>query len=366
MKIINIAYVHFDNHYEPLKWIESSRFFKIVWEAMAVNHDVTFMEFIDYDGTLSVNRVSYMFKNKNQKALRFPIAEHSDIAKLKPDVVMVHGLHSPFQVILLRKMVGSHAKILVQHHAEKPFKNRFKRYLQKIADHYIDAYFFTAAKLAENWMNASIIKDKNKIYEIMEATSVFTTMDRSIARGQTNIDGTHTYIWVGHLNTNKNPMLIVQAFTDFCKEHKDAHLYIIFQSADLLPDIDNWLQHNEAAKAHIHLVGKVEHNDLAYWYNSIDFIVSTSYYEGSGVSVCEAMSCGCIPVLSNIPSFVFMTNNSCGILYEAGDRNDLLAALNRSLTLDKELAQRATLNQYQHTLAPDAIARQIDEVLVSL
>jgi glycosyltransferase involved in cell wall biosynthesis len=366
MKIINIAYVHFDNHHNPLKWIEGSRFFKGIWEAMAVNHDVTFIEFIDYNGTLSNNGISYFFKNKSKLALRFPIDVHRYIAKSEPDVVMVHGLHSPLQVILLRKMIGDNVKIVVQHHAEKPFKNRLKKLLQKVADRYIDAYFFTAMKLADIWINESIIKNKHKVYEIMETTSIFTTMDKSIAQAKTGVRNSNAYIWVGHLNSNKNPMLIVRAFTDFCKENGDAHLYMIFQSTDLLVAIEVWLQQHKEVRNNIHLVGRIAHEDLVYWYNSVDFVVSTSYYEGSGVSVCEAMSCGCIPILSDIPSFQFMTNNTCGILYTTGEINSLKIALEKSLMMNKELQRNAALNQYKKTLAPEAIAHNIQMALVSI
>ncbi len=45
------------------------------------------------------------------------------------------------------------------------------------------------------------------------------------------------------------------------------------------------------------------------YYNSADYFVLGSHYEGSGFSLVEAMSCGVIPIVTDIPSFRMMTNN---------------------------------------------------------
>jgi glycosyltransferase involved in cell wall biosynthesis len=200
----------------------------------------------------------------------------------------------------------------------------------------------------------------------MEISSVFKPLEKDDAKKITNVSGKDTYIWVGHLNANKDPMLAVKAFTEYVSEGGNGSLYMIFQSEELLPEIQGWLkEHNQAAK-HIHLVGKMEHQQLQYWYSSVDFIISTSQYEAGGVSVCEGMSCGCIPILSDIPSFRSMTNDQCGIIFEQGNQRALLQSLQTSALIDKEVERRKTLTCFNKYLSFEAIAQRIHDILHSL
>ena len=73
---------------------------------------------------------------------------------------------------------------------------------------------------------------------------------------------------------------------------------MIYQTEELLVEIKNIIEKEN--KNAIQLVGNIPHNEMLYWYNSADFIISGSHYEGSGTAVCEAMSCGCIPITTNI------------------------------------------------------------------
>lgn len=366
MKIVNISYVSFPDETDPEFWIRKSWFFKGIWEAVAAMDEVIFIDFIGYEGKVRNGDMEYWFYNKSKKALRFPFGINKAIAAQKPDMVIVHGMRSPLQVLLLRLALGKKTLIVVQDHGGGYFSSQWKIWLQKCADRVIDAYFFTAAKQAEVALQQRIIGDKNKVKEVMEVSSVFKPGSKKISRNITGVTGDHTYIWVGHLNLNKDPMLAVKAFSEFVKDGKDAMLYMIFQSETLLPEIKEWLAMHEATAKRIHLVGKVPHEQLQHWYNSCDFIISTSQFEAGGVSVCEAMSCGCIPVLSNIPSFVAMTENQCGIIFDVGECRSLLLALYKSIIINKESERKKTLQRFELHLSFKAIARQIHDTLERL
>jgi glycosyltransferase involved in cell wall biosynthesis len=144
---------------------------------------------------------------------------------------------------------------------------------------------------------------------------------------------------------------------------QDVKLYIIFQSQELLPVLEPLINNfgNQ-----IFLVGKVDHDDLEYWYNAVDFIVSSSHYEAGGTAVCEAMACGCVPILSNISSFRRMTaNGNCGLLFEPGSTSRLLKALLKSKDLELDKEKEKVLHQFNTTLSNQAIALQIHSVLSS-
>jgi glycosyltransferase involved in cell wall biosynthesis len=103
------------------------------------------------------------------------------------------------------------------------------------------------------------------------------------------------------------------------------------------------------------------------WYNSADYIISGSHYEGSGYAVCEAMSCGCIPILTDILSFRRMTGNgSCGTLYAPGDVESLFAAIGRIAACDPAIEREKVLRRFREALSFEVIAAGIHQVAVSL
>jgi len=57
------------------------------------------------------------------------------------------------------------------------------------------------------------------------------------------------------------------------------------------------------------LLGSVDHSKLERLYNSADYFVLGSHYEGSGFSLAEALACGVVPVVTDIPSFRAMTDD---------------------------------------------------------
>ncbi|MBL7713315.1 MAG: glycosyltransferase family 4 protein [Chitinophagaceae bacterium] len=358
MKIVNISYRYFPER-DHMAWISGFGFYYTIWEELARKHEVICVEHIDHSGTYEYKGIRYLFEKMRGLALLLPFRLHHQLCRLQADVAVVHSLLSPVQLILLRSALGASVRIVVQHHAEKPPRRFLKRQLQRWADRRTDLYFFSGDGLAQPWIEQGLVA-AGKVREVMEVTSVFGPGDRAVARRITQVSGEKTYIWVGHLNENKNPLLALRAFMAFLSEGNTAAVYMIFQTEQLLPEIKEYLEQYPQLAAHIHLVGKVPHAELQHWFNSVDFIISSSAYEGSGVAVCEAMSCGCIPVLSAIPSFRFMSGGSCGFLYEPGDEMALLAALKESAGADLHAEREKTLLRYAQRLSAAGIASDIE------
>jgi glycosyltransferase involved in cell wall biosynthesis len=141
---------------------------------------------------------------------------------------------------------------------------------------------------------------------------------------------------------------------------------MIYQTDELLPEMKDLINTDNKTRESIVLVGKVEHRQLQSWYNAADFFISGSHYEGSGISVCEAMSCGCIPVLTNIISFRRMTGpGKCGFLYEPGNADQLSSILLKTKELDIEFEKRKALKQFTNELSFQAIAKKITRIFNS-
>ena len=335
-------------------------------EELAKQFEVESIEQINYNGRLIQHGVTYHFLNFKKKKLWFPLRLHRYIKNLNPDAVFVNGFIFPIQIMQLRKMLGKKVKIIVLHRAEKPFTG-IKGYVQKLADKSVDAYFFASDEFGEEWIRKGIIKSHKKIHEVMQSSSTFHIEDKIAAKKILNIDCDSLFLWVGRLNTNKDPLTVIKAFKNYLLFQPGVKLYMVYQTDELLPEIKNLINTDNKTRESIVLVGKVEHRQLQAWYNATDFFISGSHYEGSGISVCEAMSCGCIPVLTDIISFRRMTGpGKCGLLYKPGNEKELLDTLLKTKELDLEMEGKKVVQQFHEELSFDAIARKINKVISSL
>lgn len=355
MRIISTGYSKTYGYNDPATWLERINFYSGILDELAKQHDVSSIERIEYDGECIKNNVHYHFIPVKGSRVLFPARMHRLIRQKKPDVVLVNGLIFPLQVMQLRATLGKKPKIILLHRADKPFIG-YKRHLQRIADKCIDAYLFTSSEFGDAWKENINVK---KIHEVIPVSSVFNERNNRTDQDENR----YKFLWVGNLNANKDPVTVINAFKKF-KQHEDgANLYMIYQSDGLLEDIKRYVGNDKS----IQLVGKVEHSELQSWYNGADFIISSSHYEGGGVAVCEAMSCGCIPILTNIISFRKITGpGNCGLLFEAGNENDLFRCLLTTKEMDLKKERKKTIEQFNRELSFSAIAGKIEKVIESL
>lgn len=369
MRILFATYVTIPEFHQPDAWLHRIEGHKETLEKLSADNEVISIEQISYEGIYHFKGVEYHFKRflyKHKLARFFPFQQHSYMRQLRPDVVIVHGLHFAIHIIQLRLKLGWKVKIIAQHHAERPGKG-IRKWIQWMASHCIDAYMFTAHEMGMEWVRGGNIRYPAKIREVMEASSIFYPEDRARARAKTQVSGETVFLWVGRLDNNKDPLTAVKAFLRFLKFSPGARLYMIYRTAELQPAIEALLDAEPAYRQAVIPVGSIPHRELQHWFNSADFVIAASYYEGSGVAMCEAMSCGCIPLLTDILSFRMMTGYGyCGRLYPPGDVEALLGLLLQTLNMDLEEERKKTLEQFNAHLSHEAIARDIQEVIASL
>jgi len=366
MRIVNLSYVYVPEFNDPKAWLKRISFSTGVLESLSHYAESIGIYNINYKGILKQNEVTYHFPKYKKWGLLFPFQFNRYVKKLNPDVVIVHGLISPWQVIMLRWQVGKNLTIIAQHHSEPPLRD-IRQYIQRWADQYIKAYLFGSFDLGYQWVQRSQIRNQKKIKEIMGNSSPFHPMDKEIAKSKTGVIGDKIFLWVGGLDANKDPLLVVRSFIRFVRMNPFVKLYMIYQTFQLLDELKEQLINAPDVAESIILVGKIRNEELLHWYNSSEFIISSSHYEGGGIAVCEAMSCGCIPILTNIPSFRMMTNNGrIGLLYDAGNEDALLGALQKILDIDSQEEKKKVLEQFHQELSFDANARKIMNVIHEL
>src|SRR5689334_2848170 len=203
MRIVFTSYVQSPMFTEPQAWLSRIIGYIGILEELARKHEVISFEQINYEGRYVNNGVDYRFIKT--KSNFFPSELHNYIKKLEPDIVFVHGMHFPLQVIQLSRKLGRRVKIFLQNHAEKP-ANGWKRVLQKLVDRRVTGYFFTSMDLGLPWLEKKIISHRNKIHQVMEASSAFREMKREDARKITGVAGSPVFLWVGRLDANKDPL----------------------------------------------------------------------------------------------------------------------------------------------------------------
>jgi glycosyltransferase involved in cell wall biosynthesis len=364
MHFVFVSYNYSPDFTSPATWVTRIKFYVGSLEYLSKENTVTRVEQINYAGNYQHNGIQYYFTNFGRRKY-FPWKLNHFVKQLHPDIVFVSGLHFPLQVIQLRLILGKKVKIIAQHHAEKPFTGIKKR-IQKMADRCINDYLFASHALGVDWVNKGNLASANKIYEVMEVSSLFYPVDKVYARSRTSVSGDPVFLWVGRLNENKDPINVVKAFLKFIETNQTARLYMIYHTDELLDHIKALLD-SAGAKNKVTLVGQVAHDDLIYWFNSADFFVSGSHYEGSGTALCEAMSCGCVPIVTDIPSFRMITDNgNCGILYEAGNEAALRSALMQTKNTDLQAKQKLALAYFKSNLSFEAIAKKIVSIAASM
>jgi glycosyltransferase involved in cell wall biosynthesis len=366
MRYVFVSYNYTPEFDDPQAWFIRTLGYTGLMDQLSKRHEVINVKQINYEGIVNHNNIAYHFVNFSKKKLHFNFQLNCYVKSLNPDVVIFHGLHQPVQLIQLGLMLGKHTRIIVQNHAEKPFPAGIKKSLQKMADKYADAYLFASHDMGIEWVTAGNLKSPGKIHEVMEVSSIFSPVNRSEATAKTKAKGKPVFLWVGRLNDNKDPLNVVRAFLKFAQSSPGAKLYMIFHTEELLSEIKDLLSSSPNREA-IELIGKVLHADLLYWYNSADFILSGSHYEGSGTAICEAMSCGCVPLVTDILSFRMITNNGeCGVLYEPGNEAALLEVLKQTKQMNVAEKRRLSIEYYKQNLSFEVIAERIEEIAMSL
>ncbi len=142
---------------------------------------------------------------------------------------------------------------------------------------------------------------------------------------------------------------------------------MIYQNEDLLEEIKNKVLQSIVLEDAVKLIGKVDHRELPYWFSAANFFISGSLSEGSGYALLEAMACGCIPVVTAIPSFEKITEKGkYGYLFPPGDVETLAQLLENLHTLPIEKERLRIEKYFREKLSFQSIAESLGEVINQL
>jgi glycosyltransferase involved in cell wall biosynthesis len=209
----------------------------------------------------------------------------------------------------------------------------------------------TVPEQADPFVNAGILsKSKASITQLMEVSTHFQKQNKQQAQQQTNMHGNPIFLWTGRLHPLKDPLTALRGFAQIWQAQPTAHLYLHYLTAELLPDLQTFIATIPNLQNHVHFRGRAPHDQMEAIYNSADFFLQASHREYSGYAVLEAMACGTIPVVTDIPAFNWMCDGgNAGILFPPNNPHTLAQKLlNLTPSQQTQLAHRTHTRFHQH------------------
>lgn len=174
------------------------------------------------------------------------------------------------------------------------------------------------------------------------AGDLFRPIDRSCARERISKQygiNAPFLLYVGNLEPRKNLARLLQAFSELRREEKIGHkLVIVGQAAWMFNDILDILR-RDGLSSEVILTGYVPTEDLPSFYSAAEVMVYPSLFEGFGLPVVEAMSCG-TPVITSCGSSLEEIASDAALLIDPYSVSSIAGAI---ATLANDAALRKTL-----------------------
>jgi len=332
-----------------------------VAEAVArVGVDLTVVQAAHADEMVRQNGVEYHFV-KDEKARRSRVAQR--VASLSPDVVHVQGLHHGRAVhSLTRALRGT--PVLVQDHGNIEPRG-WRRTALRWAFRSIDAVAFTVKDQAAPWIAAGVLGSNLPVFDVLGGSSRFTPGDQREAQKATGVFGDPCVLWTSRLDSNKDPLMMLEAIERSAPRVRDLRLWCCFGSAPLQRIVQARIAASDILRARVVLLGARPHDEIERLFRAADFFIQTSHREASGFSLLEAMSCGTPPIVTDIPPSRRIVGDA-GSLTPVGDAERMSDALVDYAARDRARLRSAARARFERSLTFDAIGQELRSIYESL
>jgi glycosyltransferase involved in cell wall biosynthesis len=253
----------------------------------------------------------------------------------------------------------------VSYHGGAPRRNPLLRWRQKRACKNINAAFFSAREFADQWRG--LMPANTQLALAAELSSPFAGKPKNDARATLQIEGHPVFAWCGRLHPQKDPLTVIRGFEAILAFAPNATLLLAYQTAELLEEIQAFLREKSGLANRVRLLGMLPHRDVETLFSAADYYVSSSQREIGGNALVEAMSCGCVPLVADIPSFRQLTRSIEPARYfPVGDAMGFADVAKKAMAANIEMESAAVLRAYERNLSYAALARTYSEVFTSL
>ncbi len=288
---------------------------------------ITVVQAHHHDERLTHQGIDFHFVSSERRGT--PLSGDARFARLldelAPDVVHVHGLGFSRDVLALRRC-QPRLPILLQDHADRLPRWWWRRGIWRRGVAAADGVSFCARPQAQPFTDAGAFAPHVRIFEIPESTSSFTPGDRVAARAATGLHGDPCVLWVGHLDSNKDPLTVLDGVSAASAQLPGLELWCCYGSAPLLEAVQARVNSDARLRGRVHLVGRVPHEQIELLMRAADVFVLGSHREGSSFATIEALATGLTPVVTDIPSLRAIAGDA-GSFWQPGNSRALTTAL---------------------------------------
>ncbi|MCU7937768.1 MAG: glycosyltransferase family 4 protein [gamma proteobacterium symbiont of Bathyaustriella thionipta] len=140
------------------------------------------------------------------------------------------------------------------------------------------------------------------------------------------------FLFVGRLIESKGILLLLESMKKLIREGHTTRTLSIVGHGPLIEQINEFIQKNNLAR-NVFLIGHVRHNEVADIYNQHKILISPALVpEGLGLTTIEAMACGCIPIVTDIPALnEIVINNYSGYTFPENNMDALSHIMQHSI-----------------------------------
>ncbi|HEY4145054.1 glycosyltransferase family 4 protein [Pinirhizobacter sp.] len=216
---------------------------------------------------------------------------------------------------------------------------------------------FTAPELARPFTDAKLFGPRTLQFSIPESSCSFNVGSGEAARVETGLHGNPCLLWVGHLVTDKDPLVMLEGVAQASDRLPGIQVWCAFGTSPLIEQMHRYITADPRLAGRVHLLGSVPHARIERLMQAADIFVSASHRESSGYALLEAMACGTIPVVTDIPSFRAITGlGAVGRLWPAGNPDRLADAL--VVVATNASARRGVRARFDEELSPAVLGRR--------
>jgi glycosyltransferase involved in cell wall biosynthesis len=292
-----------------------------------------------------------------------PVRLMRRVRALRPDAIHFHGFGFP---VAARMASSLGAPVLVQDHGGAvPLASRWTLYRWGYGR--AAAVAFTDAEMARPFLAAGVLRPETPVFSVLESSSRFTPGDPAAARAAAGIHGAPCVVWIGRLMADKDPLTALDAFERVAPRLPDARLWMAFGDAPLLHAVRARIGASPVLRERVRLLGRVPHARVQELLRGADLFLSASRREAAGFALLEALACGAVPLVTDIPAHRRITcGGAVGGLFPCGDADALAALLVEHAARPRAEERARAREHFERHLSFAAVGRELRDAYARL
>ena len=288
--------------------------------------------------TLKYLILLYIFIIKNKNLFKGRIISINQIEwalpflypiKSNPVVITIHGFHGVSAFLKRKENITFYGriKIFIYSHLERFVINK----VDKVIIVSQERYNFYTSKYPNNYKKFIFIPpfiDNNKF---------FCRQDKEFLREKYGLlKDDIVLLYIGRIVKEKNIDLVVKSFKNLNKVKNSKNLKLLLVGNGIFKEKIETIINNEKIE-NVFLINEMSHNLIPEIINCANIFILVSSFEGTPISVLEALSCG-IPVVASkvgeLPKLIF--NGVNGYLINNFSELELINAINYIIKINPE------------------------------